>query len=121
MTYVLVQSKLPDRPQGIILMRPYARHVEDIPVILLRLLRVHHLGEDVPAGILAAFDRLEQITRVGVGVLAGQLFGFLAGQVLDALVGLEVDLDVFKRPVLVLLVQVCRFIYWCKRTGLVNL
>ena len=46
-----------------------------------------------PLREVAAFDGLEQVALVGLAVVADQLGRFCVGQVLDALLGAEVELD----------------------------
>lgn len=122
-TYVLVQCNLANRPQRIILIWDRTSYIEDIPLILLCVLGFYYLDRHGPAGVFTAFDSLEQIPRLVIGVLPCEFFGFLASQVLDPLVGFHVDLDVFE---VTILTRVSRFGWQSqspteRRTDLVNL
>ncbi|MBE3044919.1 hypothetical protein IMZ48_20640 [Candidatus Bathyarchaeota archaeon] len=75
-------------------MRPDLGQVEDVPLEVLGLLGSQDLEVGRPARVVALFDRLEEVLGGEIGVLRGQLPGFFAGQRLDPLIGLEVDLDV---------------------------
>lgn len=81
-------------------MRPHLGHVENVPLVRLRLLGVHDLHEDVPLGEVALLNGLEEVLGQEVGVFAGNLCGGLGGEVFDAVLGLEVELDVLEAAVL---------------------
>lgn len=66
--------------------RPDFGHVEDVPPELLCILRVKNLDLEVPTGIVATFDCVEEILGVPVGVHGGEVFGFFVGEGLVALV-----------------------------------
>lgn len=91
---VLVERELAEAPQRHLALRPHLGQVEDVPLELLGLLGRQDLDVGGPARVLAALDGLVQVLGVPVGVLAGHLGGLLVGEVLDALVRLQVDLDV---------------------------
>jgi hypothetical protein len=67
-------------------MGPYFGHVEDVPPELLCILRVKDLDLNVPAGIVAAFDCIEEVLGVPVGVYGGEMLGFFVGEGLVALI-----------------------------------
>lgn len=81
-------------------MRPHLGHVEDIPLVGLGLLGVHHLHVDVPHGVVAPFDVRIKIVDQVVRVLTRQLLGGLAVEILDTDLRLDVDLDIFERAIL---------------------
>lgn len=91
---VPVQRQLSKAPKGDLVVRPDLGQVEDVPLEVLGLLGSQDLEVGRPARVVALFDRLEEVLGGEIGVLRGQLPGFFAGQRLDPLIGLEVDLDV---------------------------
>lgn len=96
---VLVEGQLAEPAERHLALRPDLGQVKDVPLELLGFLWLEDLHVDGPAGVLAALNGLEQVLGVPVGVLAGHLGRLLVGEVLDALVRLEVDLDVDKGAV----------------------
>ncbi len=74
-------------------MRPHLGEVERVEAVRRRLGRRHDLDLHGPGRELTPLDGLAQIALVAVRVLAGELVGLVLGEVLDALVGLEVVLD----------------------------
>lgn len=60
----------------------------------------HGTRTDIPRRKLAGLDVLVQGTRHKVGVIGSPLAGFGRGEVLVALVGLDVELDVLETAVL---------------------
>jgi hypothetical protein len=99
-TYVAVHRQATNLAQGIVLVRPHLGHVENVPLVRLRLLGVHDLDEDVPLGVVALLDSLEEILGEEVRVLTRNLGGGLGVEVLDAFLGLEVELDVLEATIL---------------------
>ena len=78
--------------QRIVRVRPDLRDVEAVPAICLRILPRHDLNADAPGWEIAFRDGVAQIAGGMVRVLAGHARGLFAREVLDALVGLEVEL-----------------------------
>ena len=72
-------------------MWPDLREIERVNVVGVRILFVHDLHVQRPARELAALDRLVQVAMMGLAILADQGFRFLIREVLDALLGLEVN------------------------------
>lgn len=81
-------------------MRPDLRHIENIPFIALSVLGVHHLKADIPLRIFAPLDGLVEILHEMIWILPGDPDRRLAVVVLNAELGLNVDLDVFEGTVL---------------------
>lgn len=81
-------------------MRPNLGHVEDVPLVRLRILGLHHLHKDIPLGVVALLDSLEEVLGQEVGVFAGHLCGGLGVEVLGAALRLEVELDILEATVL---------------------
>ncbi len=90
---VAVELQLADLDRRVVRVRPHLGEVERVEAVGRRVRRGHDLDLHRPGGEVAALDRLAQIALVAVGVLAGELVGLVLGEVLDALVGLEVVLD----------------------------
>lgn len=82
-------------------MRPNLGHVEDVPLVRLRILGIHNLDKDIPLGVVALLDSLKEVLGQKVWVFAGYLGGGLGVQVLGAALGLEVELDILEAAVLV--------------------
>lgn len=80
-------------------MRPDLSEIQDIEGRLLSIGRVKHLYVACPAWILASLNGIKQVLRMPVGVLCRLLQSLLVGEVLDSLVRLAVDLDVFEASV----------------------
>jgi hypothetical protein len=53
----------------------------------------HHLDRQRPSRKIAALDRLEQIASVALAIVGYDRGGFLVGEILDALLRAEVELD----------------------------
>lgn len=81
-------------------MRPHLGHIEDIPPVVLSLLRRHDLHVNIPGRIVLPLDGFEKILDEEVGVFTSQADGFFFGQVFDALGGLDVEFDVFEGAIL---------------------
>lgn len=94
-------------------MRPDLGHVENVPLVRLGLLGVHDLHEDVPLGEVALLDGLEEVLGEEVRVLARNLGGGCGGEVLDTILGLEVELDVLEAAVLLFLKKVGLISIFC--------
>lgn len=101
-THVAVHGQPANLAQRIVLVRPNLGHVEDVPLVRLRILGLHHLHKDIPLGVVALLDSLEQVLGQEVGVFAGHLCGGLGVEVLGAALGLEVELDILEAAVLCL-------------------
>lgn len=81
-------------------MRPHFGHVENVPLVGLSLLGIHDLHEHVPLGEVALLDSLEEVLGEEVGVFARNLSSGSSGKVFDAILCLEVELDVLEAAVL---------------------
>lgn len=68
-TYVLVQRKLGHWLQGIVLVWPNLRHIEDVPAVALGLLGVHDLEIQRPCRVIALLNGVVEILDVIVGRL----------------------------------------------------
>lgn len=75
-------------------MRPDLGDIEGIVLELLGLVEGHHLDVHRPAGELAGLDPVVQVPDAIVGIAAGQLIGGLHVQILDALIGLQMEFGV---------------------------
>ena len=74
-------------------MGPDLGEVEGIIGACGRALLWHDLNVEGPAGEVTLFDTLVQVSLVAFPILGNDRLGLLIGQVLDALLGLEVKLD----------------------------
>ncbi|CAM5694861.1 hypothetical protein STENM36S_06811 [Streptomyces tendae] len=90
---VAVELQLPEPDDRVVRVRPHLGQVERVEAVRRRLGHGHDLHADGPGREVAALDGLTQVALVRVGVLTGELVGLGLGEVLDALVGLEVVLD----------------------------
>lgn len=83
------------------LVRPDFSYIEWIPAVGLCVLGFHDLDKDIPGRKVAALNGFKQILRGIIRVGAFQLGGLIGLQVLDALLGLEVPLDVLELAFLI--------------------
>jgi len=79
--------------QRIVSMGPYLRQIKRVEPVGFGLLEGHDLHFQRPTGIVSLLDGLEQVAAVVVGVLAGDPIRLLLGEILDALIRLEVIFD----------------------------
>lgn len=93
---VLVQRHASNRDEREFLLRPDLGHVEWIVLEGLRLLESHYLDRQVPRRIFAFSNGVVQVADRIVRIGACELVGFVDWQVLDALCGLEMKLDVVR-------------------------
>ena len=98
---VAVQLQRAHLDQRELLLAPRLRDVERVLLVVLRRGLVHDLDAEAPAGELAALDGVEQVALVALAVARDDLAGLGVGEVLDALVGLEVELHPHALVVLV--------------------
>lgn len=75
-------------------------HIKDVPPVLFCLIGCHCLDISGPAWVISFCDVLEQILDIMVRVFSRNLCGLCLGEVLDALVGLQVDFDIDERSIL---------------------
>lgn len=80
-------------------MRPNFGHVENVSFISLGILGVHDLDIDIPLGVVAFLNGLEEILDVMVRVLASNLGSGFAIVIANALLRLDVDLDIVEGTV----------------------
>lgn len=97
---VLVEGELAEWSQWDLLLWPDLGQVEDVPAELLGLLRREDLNVDGPRWVVALLDSLKEVLGMPVWVVTSKLAGLLVVQGLDALVGLQVDLDIVESSVL---------------------
>ena len=90
---VPVQFENAHLDQGIILVEPDLGEVEGVVGTCRRVLLRHDLHIEGPAGEVLLFDALVEVALVALPVLGDDRLGLLIGQVLDPLLGLEVELD----------------------------
>src|SRR6266851_590849 len=87
-----VQLQDADFDQRIVCVRPDLCEIERVDVVGVRILLVHDLHIQLPAGEVAPLDGLVQVALVGLTILTHKGFRFLIREVLDALLGLEGEL-----------------------------
>lgn len=97
---VLVKSELTESSERELVVRPDLGEVKDGPLELLSLLGGADLDVTSPRGERATLDGVEEVFLGVVGVGSGESDSLVIGEVLDALVGLHVDLDVVERAIL---------------------
>jgi len=89
---ISVQFQDADFDQRIVRVRPDLREIKRVDVVCFRILFVHDLHIQLPAGEVASLDGLVQVALVGFTILTHKGFRFLIREVLDALLGLEGEL-----------------------------
>ncbi|CVN03242.1 Uncharacterised protein [Streptococcus pneumoniae] len=89
---VAVQGQRADLDARVVLLGDRLRQVEGVEPVGLALLVGDRLDVEVPLGVVALGDGLEQVLAVEVGVLAGDLGGLVVREVVHALLGDEVVL-----------------------------
>jgi len=90
---VLVQLQHAHLDQGIILVVPDLGQVEGVVWQFRRIRLRHDLHIEGPAGEVLLFDALVEVTLATLPILGNDRLGLLVGQVLDPLLGFEVELD----------------------------
>jgi hypothetical protein len=98
---VLVEGHLADFAERDFVVGPDLGQVKDVPAELLGFFRREDLDVDGPRGVIARLDLLKEILGGVIGVGSGEIAGLLVVEGLDALVDLEVDLDIVEVSVLV--------------------
>src|SRR6266478_9465774 len=88
---IAVELEHADLDQRVILVRPYFRKVEGVVPVLADIALRHDLHRELPLREIAALDRLEQVTLMGLAVMRDLFGGLGIGPALDALHGLEVE------------------------------
>ena len=86
---ISVQDHLSDLNQRVVAVRPDLGQVERVEGALLGLLEGHNLDLQVPRGVVAALDGIEQIPSRVVRVLSGQTGGKISRESLDPLADLK--------------------------------
>jgi len=90
---VAVQFEDAHLDKGVILMEPDLGEVEGVVGAGSRFFLRHHLNEHGPPWEVSLFNAPEQIALMAFPVLTYEGLGFLVGQILDALLRLQVKLD----------------------------
>src|ERR1700736_6239306 len=88
----MVELKIPDLDQRKVTLWPDLGQVERVEGERLRLGVRHHLDEERPAREIAGLDASEQIPLMALAALADEVLVFRVRQVLNALLGAEVEL-----------------------------
>ena len=96
---VTVQFYDTDFVQRILFLRPYFREVERIERARFGLLFGHELHIHRPFGKISFFDAFEEVAVMAFPVFSDDSFGFLVGEVFDALLGTEVEFHPCAFPV----------------------
>src|SRR5690606_11352515 len=89
---ITVQFQYPDLDERVIALGPDLGQVEGIQMIRTGFLLRHDLNVHLPAGEVAALNRVEQVTLRAFAVAANYFLCFSVRQVLDALLGAEMEL-----------------------------
>lgn len=97
---IAVQRDLAKRDQRVVVLGDSARRVEDVGMVRFGLAGVDDLGVDGPRRVVALGDGVVQVASEVVRVFAGDGDGFVLGEVLDSLVRLECEPDVFEGSIL---------------------
>jgi len=98
---ILIKDELADGLEWIIFVGPDLGKIENVVSEFLSLLGRHGLDVDGPAGFLATVDCLEEGLDTVIGVGASDLRRLFLGQVFEATVGSDVNLDVGELALLV--------------------
>jgi hypothetical protein len=99
-TYNLIENELSKWSQRVIRVRPDLSHIEDVPAILLCLLCSHYLNVSCPRWEVSFVNGFEEVLKVVIWIFSAHFGGLFSVESLDSLIGLQVDLDVNKRSVL---------------------
>lgn len=99
-TDIAVHGQSANLSEWIVLVRPDFGHIKDIPLVIFSILGIHDLNIDIPNRIIPAFDCIKQVLQEKIRILSGHLLSFLAGEVLDTLLGFDMNLDVLERAIL---------------------
>ena len=114
MTHVFIQGQFPESTKRHVLVRPNLGDVENVPLELLDLLWIEHLNIAGPAGEILILNGIKQILRMMIWIFGLHLLGLVVGEILDALISLNVDLNVFEGAILAeKLVRVSRIAVHC--------
>ena len=89
-----IEHELADLDKWVVGVRPHLREVERVDAEATSLGGGHHLNLERPRGVVTALDCFEQIAVVGLGVRTRERRRFLGRECRDALISLEVVLDV---------------------------
>jgi hypothetical protein len=98
--YVFVESNLSERNKWVVFLRDGLGCIKDVRLVVLGLKRVDDLCVDIPRWVVALLNGVEKILSEVIRVLTTDCGRLIVSQILDALVGLEVNLDVFEGSVL---------------------
>jgi hypothetical protein len=97
---VLVQDKLANGAERVLVVRPNLGEVENVDVRLFSLLRSHDLNRRVPSREVSRLDGAEEVFVRVVGVVTSELAGLLSSERLEAGASDVVPLEVNERAVL---------------------
>ena len=98
---VLVEEDLANWDERVILLGDCLSHVENVELVVFALLLGDELNVPCPRGEVALSDVFVKVLRGIVLVGGGEILSLLASEVLDALIGLEVILDIVNFALLV--------------------
>src|SRR3954464_2584048 len=91
--YVLVESNLSEWNERVVFLRDGLGCIEDVRLVVLSLKRVDDLCVDSPRWVVALLNGVEKILSKVIRILTTDCGRLIVSQILDALVGLEVNLD----------------------------
>ena len=97
--WIAVENHAAGFAKGIRAMRPDLGHVEDVKRGSRNVVWMNGLHVHVPRGEVARFDGALEIHKVPVGLGSRQFSAFSVGEVMDALIGDEMNADIMIRPV----------------------
>jgi hypothetical protein len=98
--HILVESNLSEWNKWVVFLRDGLGCIKDVGLVVLGLKRVDDLRVDSPRWVVALLNGVEKIFSEVIRILTTDCGRLIVSQILDALVGLEVDLDVFEGSVL---------------------
>jgi hypothetical protein len=90
---ISVKGNFADSDQGIIAMGPDLGDIENVPFVLETIFEGHDLDIEGPGGTFAGGNMVEKISSGKIWVFSFQFGGRFQGEVLNADVSLNVNLD----------------------------
>lgn len=100
LTCILVERQDANLTQGVIFVRPYLCHVENIPLVFLCIPWLHDLHVNVPLGVVAPFNGVVEILQVMIWCRTGHSSGRLPIQAAASKLGLQMNLGVAEGAIL---------------------